>query len=88
MDHKRDWLYDRKAFIRRFTVFATIGYTTGMIVLLHLLDPSFLVVWMILAVIGLIFGYISSLLMWTLYVLPNAERLSIDTSSSHDRDAK
>jgi len=69
------WILSKRRFTFRMTLFVGFVSTVFMIMWFRPYDPDLAIIWVILAAIGLLGGYISSLLMWKFFVSPTNERL-------------
>jgi hypothetical protein len=64
------WILDRQKFMRRITAFITVFYTIAMILMFRVFDPLYFAAWILFLVMGLLVGYLATLMMWHLYVVP------------------
>ena len=73
MADRTEWVFDKPQFMRRMTILFGAISTGGMIVMFEPYDTNLALLWLIFAAIGLLMGYVWSLLMWNLFVLPYAK---------------
>jgi hypothetical protein len=67
------WILSKRRFTFRMTLLVGFVSTVFMIIWFKPYDAHLAIIWVILAAIGLLGGYISSLLMWKFFISPTSE---------------